>query len=228
MKRSQSTALIGILALTVGLLILKVTFSVVLGYRDYFPPNFNADFLRGRETYFFGAYQWAFYAHIASGPITLILGLFLVSERFRLRFPAGIECSGRLRSQSLRCSQPQRLVACTLCSDRADRCGRICPAGNCHGTVCPARLAVRHEAPLRGTSPLDVATVSLALVSSDRATRRRICDGVRRWCSLDLSVYRLGELARAVNGLRVGRNRETIVQATCTIGQTYLSTPAAT
>jgi Predicted membrane protein (DUF2306) len=86
MKRSRSTALIGILALTVGLLILKVTFSVVLGYRDYFPPNFNADFLRGRETYFFGAYQWAFYAHIASGPITLILGLILMSERFRLRF----------------------------------------------------------------------------------------------------------------------------------------------
>jgi len=68
-------------------LILKVTFSVVLGYRDYFPPNFNTDFLRGREIYFFGAYQWAFYAHIASGPITLILGLILISERFRLRFP---------------------------------------------------------------------------------------------------------------------------------------------
>ena len=87
MKPSRSTALIGILVLTVGLLILKVSFSVVLGYRDYFPPNFNADFLRGRETYFFGAYQWAFYAHIASGPITLVLGLILISERFRLRFP---------------------------------------------------------------------------------------------------------------------------------------------
>ena len=52
MKRSQSTPLIGILALTVGLLILKVTFSVVLGYRDYFPPNFSADSCR-REAYFF-------------------------------------------------------------------------------------------------------------------------------------------------------------------------------
>jgi hypothetical protein len=32
-----------------ALLILKVTATVVLGYRDYMPPNFAADFLQGRE-----------------------------------------------------------------------------------------------------------------------------------------------------------------------------------
>ncbi|HEX4146177.1 MAG TPA: DUF2306 domain-containing protein [Pirellulales bacterium] len=76
-------------ALTVlaGLLILKVTLGVLLVYRDYLPPNFESEFLRGRHSYFFGPYQWAFYTHIASGPITLILGLILISERFRLRFP---------------------------------------------------------------------------------------------------------------------------------------------
>lgn len=73
-------------ALLASLLIVKVTIGVVLAYRDYFPPNFRADFLLGRESYFFGAYSWAFYAHILAGPVTLLLGLALVSERFRVRW----------------------------------------------------------------------------------------------------------------------------------------------
>jgi hypothetical protein len=75
------------LTLLAGLLILKVTLIVVLGYRNYLPPDFNSDFLRGREGYFFGDYQWAFYAHIASGPFALVAGTMLVSDSFRQRFP---------------------------------------------------------------------------------------------------------------------------------------------
>ena len=41
-----------ILLLLAVVLILKVTFSVVLGYRNYFPPNFDNDFLSGRQAYF--------------------------------------------------------------------------------------------------------------------------------------------------------------------------------
>lgn len=67
-------------------LIVKVTVSVVLRYRYYLPPDFGSDFLRGREGYFFGRYQWAFYAHIASGPFTLIVGLIQLNDRFRRRF----------------------------------------------------------------------------------------------------------------------------------------------
>ena len=81
-----------------GLLILKVTGSVVLKYRDYFPPNFESDFLRGRELYFSGSYQWAFYTHIAAGPISLILGMILISERFRLRFPKWHRSLGRIQA----------------------------------------------------------------------------------------------------------------------------------
>jgi hypothetical protein len=76
-----------VLTLLAGLLILKVTLSVILGYGDYFPPNFESDFLRGRQAYFSGAYQWAFYLHIVSGPVSLVLGLILMSEPFRMRFP---------------------------------------------------------------------------------------------------------------------------------------------
>src|SRR5690242_17093664 len=37
-----------ILALLAGVLILKVTASVVSNYHNYLPPNFASDFLRGR------------------------------------------------------------------------------------------------------------------------------------------------------------------------------------
>ncbi len=80
-----------------GLLILKVTAQVVWGYRNYLPPDFNSDFLRGREDHFFGPYQWAFYWHIASGPVSLVLGLLLIRERFRLRFPKWHRVLGRIQ-----------------------------------------------------------------------------------------------------------------------------------
>jgi hypothetical protein len=66
-----------------ALLILKVTLSVVIGYRRYLPPDFDADFLLGRESYFWGPYSWAFYTHLVAGPATLLAGTILVSDRFR-------------------------------------------------------------------------------------------------------------------------------------------------
>jgi len=80
-----------------GLLILKVTLVVVLNYPDYYPPNFGSDFLRGREAYFSGPYQWAFYTHIASGPTSLLLGMILLSGRFRRRLPAWHRYLGRIQ-----------------------------------------------------------------------------------------------------------------------------------
>jgi hypothetical protein len=78
-------------------LILKVVAGIVLKYGDYFPPNFESDFLRGRELYFSGSYHWAFYVHIAAGPISLVLGLLLLSERFRRRFPKWHRYMGRIQ-----------------------------------------------------------------------------------------------------------------------------------
>lgn len=78
-------------------LILKVTAGVVLVYRDYFPANFQADFLLLRESYFFGAYSCAFYVHILAGPVTLVVGLLLMSERFRLRFTGWHRRLGRVQ-----------------------------------------------------------------------------------------------------------------------------------
>jgi uncharacterized membrane protein len=97
MSHVRSYKLRQALTLLAGLLILKVTAAVVLGYRNYFPPNFNADFLRGREGYFFAGYQWPFYAHIASGPVSLVLGTILMSDRFRTRFPKWHRYLGRFQ-----------------------------------------------------------------------------------------------------------------------------------
>lgn len=80
------------------LLIWKVTLGVVIEYRNYVPPNFESDFLRGRERYFWGAYQWAFYTHLLSGPPSLILGTMLVSDRFRKAFPTWHPRLGRVQA----------------------------------------------------------------------------------------------------------------------------------
>ncbi len=81
--------------------ILKVTASVVLAYQAYMPPDFESGFLQGREAYFWGGYQWAFYLHIASGPCTLIFGIVLMSERFRQRFSSWHRILGRIQVASV-------------------------------------------------------------------------------------------------------------------------------
>jgi hypothetical protein len=87
-------------ALTIAALLLvgKVTVSVVAGYKRYLPPDFEAEFLLGREAYFWGAYSWAFYTHLAAGPITLVLGTLLISPRFRQFDPGWHRRLGRVQA----------------------------------------------------------------------------------------------------------------------------------
>lgn len=101
MSRIPQALLPRLLTLLAGLLIFKVTVAVVLGYRNYFPINFKSDFLHGRESYFWGSYQWAFYAHIASGPVCLVLGTLLIGDRFRGRFPRWHRRLGRILVASI-------------------------------------------------------------------------------------------------------------------------------
>ena len=66
-------------------LILRVLAAILANYPDYFPPDFDSLFLQGREATFTGAYRVAFYVHIFSGPVVLLNGLILLSERVRRR-----------------------------------------------------------------------------------------------------------------------------------------------
>lgn len=97
------TILRRVLVVVIALLICKVTVAVMLGYSNYFPPNFQSDFLHGRENYFFGAYRWAFYPHIASGPVAILLGMVLISESFRRRFPKWHRNLGRVHVLNVVC-----------------------------------------------------------------------------------------------------------------------------
>lgn len=87
-----------ILSLLTGLLILKVNASVVLNYRNYFPPNFQTDFLLGRDAYFFGSYHWAFWVHLFAGPVSLVLGLLLINEKFLKNYRPWHRFLGRLQA----------------------------------------------------------------------------------------------------------------------------------
>lgn len=65
----------------------KVLASILYEYRWYFPANFlESSFLLGRQDYFHGTYGIAFYVHIISGPIAVVLGAFLISSGARLKF----------------------------------------------------------------------------------------------------------------------------------------------
>ncbi len=97
----QSTRLQQVLKFLACLLVLKVTVSIVLNYREYLPPDFDSPFLQGREYYFAGPYQWAFYAHIASGPCSLVWGMILLNERFRQWYPKWHRMLGRLQVGSI-------------------------------------------------------------------------------------------------------------------------------
>jgi uncharacterized membrane protein len=78
-------------------LILRVLATILANYPDYFPPNFDALFLLGREATFTGAYRPAFYLHIFSGPLILVNGLILLSESVRLRYGGTHRILGRVQ-----------------------------------------------------------------------------------------------------------------------------------
>ena len=69
-----------------ALLFLKVLLSILYEYRWYFPANFEAAFLIGREDVFVGLYRVAFYVHIVSSPVALVCGAFLMTSGGNRRF----------------------------------------------------------------------------------------------------------------------------------------------
>ncbi|MBX3414724.1 MAG: DUF2306 domain-containing protein [Pirellulales bacterium] len=175
MSRSPSMALLRVMGLLAGLLIVKVTVVVVIGYRDYFPADFGSDFLLGREAYFFGAYRWAFYAHILAGPITLLLGLLLLNEWFRLRSTAWHRTLGKVQ------------VAVVL--------GVLCPSG-----LWMARYAMTGVIAGWGFALLAVATATCVWFGWRRAVQRRF-DEHRRWMWRCFLLLSSAVVLRLIGGL---------------------------
>ena len=82
----------------VVVVILKVTAAVVGNYALYFPPDFSSDFLRNRETYFFGPYRVAFISHLISSPLALVTGLLLMAPWLRRGWPHWHRRLGRIQA----------------------------------------------------------------------------------------------------------------------------------
>lgn len=164
-----------VLTLLAGLLILKVTVAVVLGYQNYFPPNFQSDFLQGREKYFPGPYQWAFYTHIATGPCTLIIGLLLISDRFRLTFPRWHRLLGRIQ------------VACVLLL--------LTPSG-----LWMAWYAAAGPVAAVGLAALGVMTAVCMALGWRTAVKRRFADH-RRWMLRSFLLLCSAVVLRLMGGL---------------------------
>jgi hypothetical protein len=97
MQKFGLSALSWAFSTLMAVLVVKVALGVLLQYGDYFPPDFQSDFLRGREAYFWRGYHWAFYVHLIAGPATLLFGTLLVSDWFRSRAPLWHRRLGRIQ-----------------------------------------------------------------------------------------------------------------------------------
>lgn len=156
-------------------LILKVTAEVILGYCEYFPPNFDSEFLLGRDRYFWGVYGVAFYSHIVSGPIALFLGILLISKRLRTRHPCLHTILGRIQAINI-------LVVLT-------------PSGN-----WMSWYAIAGPIGCLGLAVLAVLTAGCTLLGWRAAVQRRF-DAHRRWMSRCFLLLSSVVVLRLLGGL---------------------------
>jgi hypothetical protein len=158
-----------------AVLVWKVTLSVVIGYRDYFPPDFASEFLRGREAYFWSPYRWAFYTHLASGPVSLVLGTVLISERFRKWAPAWHRRLGRAQG------------VCVLLL--------VAPSG-----LWMARYATTGAVAAVGLGTLAIATAACVALGWRAAVRRRFA-AHRQWMERTFVLLCSAVVIRTIGGL---------------------------
>lgn len=98
-RTSRLPALRALASLAAAALFLKVLLSILYEYRWYFPADFvESAFLTGREETFAGMYGVAFYLHIISGPVAIVLGLLLVLRVRYRRLQRMHRWGGRLQA----------------------------------------------------------------------------------------------------------------------------------
>jgi len=175
MQAANPSSFLRVLAILAALLVCKVTLSVVIGYRHYLPPNFETDFLEGREAYFWGAYSWAFYTHLIAGPASLLVGTLLVSDRFRRAAPAWHKRLGRLQG------------LCVLFF--------LAPSG-----LWMAWYAATGVVAAAGLGSLAIATAACVLLGWKAAVERRFSDH-ERWMWRTYMLLISAVVVRMIGGL---------------------------
>jgi hypothetical protein len=175
MQKAGPSVLARALSVVTLVLIVRVALGVLFEYHHYFPPNFQSDFLRGREPYFWGGYHWAFFVHLISGPASLILGTLLVSERLRKRAPAWHRRLGRIQG------------VCVLLL--------VAPSG-----LYMARYAATGAVAATGLGSLAVATAVCVALGWRAAVQRRFPDH-RRWMLRTFVLLCSAVVIRMIGGL---------------------------
>ncbi len=163
---SRRLSLGGLAIVAIVLLMLKILASILIDYRYYFPPNFDATFLMGREAIFVSWYRVAFYVHILVSPVCLGLAAFLVlsGQRFsRLeRSPQRID---RLQKRHRYVGRIQSLLVLLL----------LVPSG-----IVMAQQAMAGPIAVVGFTGLSIATAVTLLVAI-RCAMQRNFPAHRRW-----------------------------------------------
>lgn len=154
-KRSSRELLLRLLGWAVVLLLAKVFLSIVVEYRRYFPADFESNFLSGRRHSFTGTYRQAFYVHILSSPIALILATFLVVSQGK----------GRLRWWHRWAGRAQFLLVMLV----------VVPSG-----MIMAKDAYAGPISAAGFVVLNLATAGCLVLAVLRARQRRFV-AHRRW-----------------------------------------------
>ena len=175
MQKAGPSVLARALSVVTLVLIVRVALGVLFEYHHYFPPNFQSDFLRGREPYFWRGYQWAFFVHLISGPASLLLGTLLVSERLRKRAPAWHRRLGRIQG------------VCILLL--------VAPSG-----LYMARYAATGAVAAAGLGSLAVATAVCVALGWRAAVQKRFADH-RRWMLRTFILLCSAVVIRMIGGL---------------------------
>ena len=175
MQKAGPSVLARALSVVTAILIIRVALGVLFDYHNYFPPNFQSDFLRGREAHFWGLYQWAFYTHLISAPASLVLGTLLVSERLRRRAPTWHRRLGRVQG------------VCVLLL--------VAPSG-----LYMARYAATGGVAAAGLGLLAIVTAACVSLGWRAAVQRRFADH-RRWMLRTFILLCSAVVIRIIGGL---------------------------
>jgi uncharacterized membrane protein len=92
----RSSKLLRFVYAALSLLFLKLLISILYEYRNYFPANFDSAFLTGRQSLFVGSYRVAFYVHLISGPLAVVLGCCMMLSGGRSNYRQFHRLAGRL------------------------------------------------------------------------------------------------------------------------------------
>lgn len=167
----------------VGLLLVKVLLAILYEYRWYFPADFDQSaFLSGRRYTFVGAYRVAFYTHIISGPLAILLGCALMVTGGK----------SRLRSLHRIAGRSQMFVVL----------GLVTPSG-----LVMAQQAYGGEIAAAGFTLHTFATAACAIAAVTYAVRRKFLQH-RRWATRCFVLLCSPLLLRLVSGVAIVTDAE--------------------